>query len=80
MLIEVKLSDDPGHIKQGFAEAIVYRDEHRALFTDERDWPKTILVTSRPLLSEPRRGDDVIAVDWARWTPEAVLEGIVSGL
>ena len=80
VLIEVKLSDNPDYIKAGFAEAIVYREENQALFTDERDWPQTILVTSRALLSEPRRDDPVIAVDWRRWVPEAVLEGIVSGL
>lgn len=79
VLIEVKLSDNLDYIKSGFDEAIVYREENQRLFADETDWPQTILVTSRALLAEPRQ-DKVIAVDWRRWVPESVLEGIVSGL
>ena len=80
VLIEVKHSDNADYIKAGFAEAIVYREEYGALFTDEQAWPKTILVTSRALLADPRAEDEVIAVDWRRWVPESVMEGIVSGL
>lgn len=80
VLIEVKHSDNADYIKAGFAEAIVYREEYDALFSEEKDWPKTILVTSHALLADPRAEDEVIAVDWRRWVPESVLEGIVSGL
>lgn len=78
VLIEVKLSDRLDYLKSGFDEAIVYREENRALVAG--GWPETILVTSRPLLSEPRRDEPVIAVGWDRWVPETVLEGVVSGL
>ena len=76
-VVEVKLSPDVGYQVSGFAEAIVYRHEYREYLTG---WPKSILVTSEPILGPVRAGDDVIAVGWRGWVPQEVVEGLLEGL
>jgi hypothetical protein len=75
-VIEAKLSEDPGYLAQGYREAIVYRSEYGAALTG---WPKVILVTTAPIVAPPRREDEVIAVGWDQWVPEAVVEGLLGG-
>ena len=43
-------------------------------------WPQAILVTSSPVAGPPSREDAVIAVDWDRWVPGEVVEGILEGV
>jgi hypothetical protein len=74
-VIEAKLSDDPGYLAAGYREAMVYLAECGAALTG---WPKVVVVTSAGVLAEPRREDDVIAVGWSRWVPEAVIDGLLS--
>ncbi|WP_437926719.1 hypothetical protein WMF37_48300 [Sorangium sp. So ce291] len=76
-VIEIKLTEDSSYVLQGFHEAIVYRWEYAG---ELRGWPKAILVTSANVPGAVRVGDDVIAVGWANWVPEAVVEGLLEGV
>jgi hypothetical protein len=76
VVIEAKLSSDPGYLVQGYREALVYRAEYAASLSG---WPKAILVASSPIAGAPSRADEVIAVDWDRWVPDVVLDGLVEG-
>lgn len=76
-VIEIKLTEDSGYILQGFHEAIVYRWEYAGYL---QGWPKAILVTSADVAGAVRLGDDVIAVGWSKWVPEAVVEGLLEGV
>ena len=76
-VIEAKLSADPSYLAEGFREAWIYRTEFASHL---RGWPRAILVASSPLPGDPRREDEVIAVGWDRWVPDAVISGLVEGL
>lgn len=76
-VIEVKLSDDPSYLAEGYREAIVYAAEYGGSLTG---WPKAILVTAASLGAPPRREDEVIAVGWDRWVPEEVALALLEGL
>lgn len=73
MVVEVKLSDDPGYWRQGFSEAVIYRHEYAAHLTG---WPKAVLVYSGPTVSQPHPGDDVVAVGWDTWAPEILVQSL----
>jgi len=77
VVVEVKLSSDPDYLVQGYREALLYRMEYAAHLTG---WPGAILVTSVPVAAAARREDDVIAVGWDSWVPEAVLDGLLEGI
>ena len=77
VVIEAKLSEDPGYLAQGYQEALLYRAEYAPALTG---WPKAILVTSASLGAAPRREDEVIAVGWDQWVPEVVIDGLIEGL
>ena len=77
VVVEAKLSDDPAYLAQGYREAHLYRAEYAGALAG---WPQAILVTSSPVAGPPSREDAVIAVDWDRWVPGEVVEGIVSGV
>jgi hypothetical protein len=74
-VFEVKLSADPGYLLQGLHEAFLYGHEYAAELSG---WPKAALVSSSPVVGQPRRDDSIIAVDWDQWVPEAVVDGIVA--
>jgi hypothetical protein len=76
IVLEAKLSADPGYLVQGYREALLYRLEYAAQL---RGWPKAILVTSAAVAEPPRREEEVIAVGWDRWVPEEVVEGMIEG-
>jgi len=76
-VIEAKLSSDPEYLAQGYRQALLYSHEYAPELTG---WPKAILVASSSVPGEPRREDDVIAVDWERWVPETVLDGLLEGI
>jgi hypothetical protein len=76
-VIEAKLSAEASYLAEGFREAWLYRTEFAPQL---RGWPKAILVASATLPGDPRREDDVLAVGWDRWAPDAVIEGLVDGL
>jgi hypothetical protein len=42
-----------------------------------KGWPKAILVASSSVAGVPRAGDDVIAVGWEDWPPDAVITGLL---
>ncbi|MFP2896489.1 hypothetical protein [Corallococcus sp. 4LFB] len=77
-VVEVKYSDNADYLKEGYAQALLYRAEYAQELTG---WPKAILVVSsgRAIQGTPRREDDVVAVDWNRWVPNLVLEGLLEG-
>jgi hypothetical protein len=75
-VFEVKLSADPRYLLDGLHEAMLYAHEYEPELTG---WPKAVLVSSSPLLGSPRREDPVIAVDWDRWVPAEVVEGVLEG-
>jgi hypothetical protein len=77
VVIEAKLTADPGYLAQGFREAMLYGVEYGASL---RGWPRAILVAPGLVASAPRRGDDVIAVGWDDWVPEDVLDGVLQGV
>lgn len=85
VLIECKLSEDPSYLRAGFAEAIVYRDEHHEQVSvawnpaDPGPWPQAVLVCSADLRAEPRQGDPIVAVDWRRWPPAELVAGMLAG-
>ncbi|WP_437733629.1 hypothetical protein [Sorangium sp. So ce1335] len=77
VVIEVKLSDKRDYLERGYHEALLYRAEYDK---DLTGWPKAILVVSSAAIhGSPRREDDVIAVDWANWVPDTVLDGLLDG-
>jgi hypothetical protein len=76
-VIEVKLSDKLSYLVDGFQEAIVYRWEYAKHL---RGWPKAILVASQSVPGLPRAEDDVVAVGWDAWVPEAVIDGVLAPL
>ena len=77
VVIEAKLTDDPGYLARGFREAMLYGVEYGASL---RGWPRAILVAPGPVAGAPRRGDEVIAVGWDAWVPEVVIEGVLEGV
>jgi hypothetical protein len=76
-VFEVKLSADSGYLLSGFHEAMLYAREYEA---DLTGWPKAALISSSSMPGLCRREDPVIAVDWNRWVPSEVVEGILEGL
>jgi hypothetical protein len=77
VVIEAKLSADPGYLAQGFREATLYGVEYGAALSG---WPKAILVAPGPVAGAPRAGDEVIAVGWDDWVPEVVADGMLAGV
>jgi hypothetical protein len=76
-VIEVKHTDKADYMVEGFHEAMLYRWEYAEHL---RGWPKAILVASAAVGPDVRTGDDVIAVGWNAWVPEAVVSGLLSGV
>ncbi|HEX8703062.1 MAG TPA: hypothetical protein VF815_29765 [Myxococcaceae bacterium] len=77
VVVEIKHSSHLSTLLGGYHEAQLYRLEYARWLTG---WPQAILVSSGTLAGDCRRGDEVIAVDWARWVPGAVIEGLLSGV
>lgn len=76
-VVEVKLSDRVTYLGHGLGEALLYLREYRNHLSG---WPKSMLVTSAAIEGHPRQADEAVAVDWRRWVPVEVLDGILSGL
>ncbi|MBN8227993.1 hypothetical protein JYK02_10785 [Corallococcus macrosporus] len=76
-VVEIKHSAEPGTLLAGFHEANLYRLEYATWMSG---WPQAVLVASGTVAGVPRREDDVIAVDWARWVPDDVVDGFLDGL
>jgi hypothetical protein len=72
IVIEVKRSDRPEHLQEGYQEATLYRWEYASSLSG---WPKAILVASSSVPGAVRH-DDVIAIDWDHWVPKEVIEAI----
>ncbi|MFP2924226.1 hypothetical protein ACLESO_03200 [Pyxidicoccus sp. 3LG] len=77
VVMEVKHSENLATLLAGYHEAQLYRFEYARWLTG---WPKAVLVSSGPTVGAPRRADDVLAIGWARWVPEDVVDGILAGL
>ncbi|MES2644228.1 MAG: hypothetical protein V4850_32380 [Myxococcota bacterium] len=76
-VVEVKLSDKPEYVASGYEEALLYAYEYADRL---RAWPRAILVASGVVTGSASRAHPVVAIDWARWVPEVVLDGLVEGL
>jgi hypothetical protein len=76
-VVEIKLTENPSYVLQGFHEAMLYRWEYAEHLLG---WPKAILVASSAVHGMPRQGDDVIAIGWDGWVPSMVVEGLLAGL
>jgi hypothetical protein len=76
-IMEIKHSERQETLLAGYHEAWLYRFEYARWLTG---WPKAILISSGALGDVPRRGEEVIAVDWAHWVPEDVTHGLLAGL
>ena len=77
VVIEVKHSVDREYLATGFREALGYVHEYAPLLTG---WPRAILVTSAPIPGTPQIGDDAVAVDWARWPTDALIQGMLDSI
>jgi len=78
VIVEAKHSPDNKYLKSGYEQSLLYRQE----YSDELGgWPMVILVVSveKLIKGHPRREDEVIAVDWANWVPDAVVQGLLEG-
>lgn len=76
VVMEVKHSANPQTLLAGYHEAHVYRAEYARWLTG---WPKAVLIVSGRITGAPRSGDEVLAVDWARWVPAEIVDGLVAG-
>jgi len=76
-VVEIKHSSLQSTLLEGYHEAQLYRLEYASWLSG---WPKAILVSSGAVAGLPRPGDEVIAVDWARWVPDNVIEGLLWGI
>jgi len=77
VVVEIKHSSRTATLLEGFHEAHLYRLEYGAWLTG---WPQAVLVSSGAIPGTPRREDPVVAVDWARWVPDEVVDGMLEGL
>jgi hypothetical protein len=76
MVAEVKHTHLLGYAVEGFHEAMLYRWEYALELTLR---PKSVLVTSAPLVvGEIRPDDDVIAASWDTWPPARLVDAIVA--
>jgi hypothetical protein len=74
VVLEVKNSSDKGYLRGGYQEALMYRYEYADHLIQ---WPKAVLVCSSAVPGAVSRRHDVVAVDWQRWVPKAIVEAIV---
>lgn len=74
---EVKRSHDAGYVRGGFSEAVLYRFEYA-----DSLWGalKSVLVVPGYVPGAPRAGDATVAVGWAAWVPNIVVDGILEGV
>lgn len=76
-VVEIKHSSQPGTLLSGFHEAQIYRAEYARWLTG---WPQAMVVASGRIAGALRSGDPVIVIDWARWVPAEVVDGLLAGL
>ena len=74
---EVKHTSDGGYERTGFSEAVLYRFEYGDKLSG---WLKSVLVVPGHVAGAARLGDPTIAVGWAKWVPEVVVEGVLDGV
>ncbi|HHO50826.1 MAG TPA: hypothetical protein ENK18_08095 [Deltaproteobacteria bacterium] len=77
VVLEAKHTQDLTYVRQGFDEAALYRWEYRQWMIG---WPQAAVVTSAAVPGQVRVGDEVCALGWDGWVPEAFIEGILDGL
>jgi hypothetical protein len=75
LVVECKLSEDPGYVLRGYHEAVLYRWEYAEHLIR---WPKAVLVASSAVPGTVRLSDDVIATSWTSWPPQAAIDAIVA--
>ena len=76
IVVEAKHTPRVSYAVAGFHEAVLYRWEYAQELTLS---PKSVLVTSGPLVvGAPRRDDDVIAAAWDAWPPQLMIDSIVT--
>jgi hypothetical protein len=74
MVVEIKNSKNSNTLRQGYQEALFYRYEYSDHLIQ---WPKAVLVCLGAVPGAISRRHDVVAVDWKRWVPEAIIEALV---
>jgi hypothetical protein len=74
VVLEVKNSHRRSYLESGYQEALLYRYEYAEHLIQ---WPKAVLVCAGPVPGAVSRRHDVVAVDWQRWAPAAIIEAIV---
>jgi hypothetical protein len=77
VVMEVKHSANLQTLLAGYHEAHIYLAEYARWLTG---WPKAILVVSGRITVGSRCGDAVVAVDWDRWVPVEMMEGMLAAL
>lgn len=74
---EVKHTSDSGYERTGFSEAVLYRFEYGDHLSG---WLKSVLTVPGPVAGAARRGDPTIAVGWATWEPDVLVDGVLEGV
>jgi hypothetical protein len=74
---EVKYTTERSYELTGFSEAVLYRFEYAESLSG---WLKSVLTIPGDVPGRPRPGDPTIAVGWADWPPEVVVDGVLAGL
>jgi hypothetical protein len=74
LVVEAKQSTDRRYLVKGIEEAIVYHHEYEGRLVD---WPRVIVVAEGGFVGQPRRQDDVIALNWLDLVPERVCRSLV---
>lgn len=74
---EVKHTSDAGYERTGWSEAVLYRFEYAAVLTGSL---KSVLTVPGRVAGTPRPGDPTVAVGWADWVPDVVVDGVLEGL
>ena len=76
-VVEVKHTTDPGYVRVGLGEALLYDHEYGDQLAG---WPRALVVAPIDVVAPPSRADGVVLEGWSRWPSPEVLEGLVDGL
>jgi hypothetical protein len=82
--VRYSATNQPVEIREnGVTTTFVYGPDllYRYEYSDHLiQWPKAVLVCSGAVPGAVSRRHDVVAVDWKRWVPEAIIEAIVPAI
>lgn len=76
VVVEVKLSDDPGYLHDGYDEALVYAFDYAQHLVSQSG---SVLVTKSAQRGKPRPADQVVVLGWPDWQrPNVVLDAVMA--